>query len=216
MSDIKLNITASKITFDDFVKDYGEALPADKMQRIAESVGNVMKETLEHRIEEDVYKEYNPKVYPRRSDPKNSGYGVALNNMEKTVTLYPKPKDHIAGKVVVTFVYQPSGEHSGTFGEFFNEDQLTRLHKKASDPIKPNPVHGDDLIRRIETGRGYDYHPSSKDPHPFTEPRPFWANFVAEMLEGGEFDRAVKSAFAAEGIDIQDVHTERENSDGNY
>ena len=211
MSEIKLNITASKITFDDFVKDYGEALPADKMQRIAESVGNVMKETLEHRIEEDVYKEYTPRVYPRRSE--HPGYGVPLNDMEKTVTLYPKS---IPGKAEVTFMYQPSGEHSGTFGEFFNEDQLARLHKKASDPIKPNPVHGDDLIRRIETGRGYDYHPSSKDPHPFTEPRPFWANFVAEMLEGGEFDRAVKSAFAAEGIDIQDVHTERENSDGNY
>ena len=211
MSDIKLNITASKITFDDFVKDYGEALPADKMQRIAESVGNVMKETLEYRIEEDVYKEYTPRVYPRRSE--HPGYGVALNNMEKTVTLYPKS---IPGKAEVTFMYQPSGEHSGTFGDFYDDKKLLRIHKKASDPIKPNPVHGDDLIRRIETGRGYDYRPSSKDKHPFTEPRPFWANFVAEMLEGGEFDRAVKSAFAAEGIDIQDVHTERENSDGNY
>lgn len=211
MSEIKLNITASKITFDDFVKDYGEAFPADKMQRIAESVGNVMKETLEHRIEEDVYKEYTPRVYPRRSE--HPGYGVPLNDMEKTVTLYPKS---IPGKAEVTFLYQPSGEHSGTFGEFFNEDQLARLHKKASDPIKPKPVHGDDLIRRIETGRGYDYHPSSKTKHPFTDPRPFWANFVAEMLEGGEFDRALTEAFKKEEIEIEDVHTERENGDGNY
>lgn len=215
MSDIKLNITASKITFDDFVKDYGEALPAEKMRRVAESIGNVMKETLEHRIEEDVYEEYTPRVYPRRSG-RGQGYGVALNNMKKTVDIYPKPAEQIAGKVVVTFSYKPSGEHSGTFGDFFNEEELLRLHKKASDPIKPNPVNGDDLIRRIETGRGYDYHPSSKTKHPFTEPRPFWWNFVSEMLEGGGFDSAVKSAFAAEGIDIEDVHTERENGDGNY
>ena len=211
MSEIKLNLTASQMTLDDMVKDFGEALPKDKMQRIAESVGNVMKETLEHRIEEDVYKEYRPHVYPRRSE--HSGYGIALNDMEKTVTLFPKS---IPGKAEVTFLYQPSGEHSGTFGEFFNENQLGRIHKKASDPIKPNPVHGDDLIRRIETGRGYDYKPSSKDPHPFTEPRPFWANFVSEMLEGGGFDDAVTNAFKAEGIDIEDVHTERENNDGNY
>lgn len=211
MADIGIKIEASKLTLNDFITDYGEALSADKMQRIAESIGNVMKETLEHRIEEDVYKEYRPHVYPRRSE--HPGYGVALNDMEKTVTLFPKS---IPGKAEVTFVYQPSGEHSGTFGDFYDENKLLRLHKKASDPIKPNPVHGDDLIRRIETGRGYDYHPSSKDRHPFTEPRPFWGNFVSEMLEGGEFDRAVTDAFRAEGIEIENVHTERENGDGNY
>ena len=211
MGDIGIAITASKITLNDLIKDYGEALPADKMQRIAESVGNEMKDTLAHRIEEDVYKEYTPRVYPRRSE--HPGYGTPLDDMEKNVDLYPKS---IPGKAEITFSYKPNGSHSGTFGDFYDEKKLLRIHKKASDPVKPNPVHGDDLIRRIETGRGYDYRPSSKAKHPFTEPRPFWANFVAEMLEGGGFDGALKRAFRAEGIEITDVHTERENGDGNY
>ena len=43
MADIGIKIEASKLTLNDFITDYGEALPADKMQRIAESIGNVMK-----------------------------------------------------------------------------------------------------------------------------------------------------------------------------
>lgn len=211
MGDIGLNITASKLTLNDLIKDYGDALPADKMQRIAEHVGNEMKDTLAHRIEEDVYKEYTPRVYPRRSE--HSGYGTPLDDMEKNVMLFPKS---IPGKAEITFSYKPDGSHTGTFGDFYDDNKLLRIHKKASDPIKPNPVHGDDLIRRIETGKGYDYRPSSKTAHPFTEPRPFWANFVAEMLEGGGFDDALKQAFKAEGIEITDVHTERESADGNY
>ena len=97
MADIGLTITASKITLNDLVKDYGEALPEDKMKRIAEYVGSEMKATLAHRIEEDVYKEYHPKVYPRRSE--HSGYGTPLNDMEKNVELYPKS---IPGKAEIT------------------------------------------------------------------------------------------------------------------
>lgn len=211
MGEIHLNISASQMTLDDLVKDFGEALPEDKMHRIAEYVGNEMKETLEYRIEEDVYKEYRPRVYPRRSE--HPGYGVALNNMEKNVDIFPQS---IPGKAAVTLSYKPDGSHSGTFGDFYNAEQLARIHKKSSDPIKPNPVHGDDLIRRIETGRGYDYRPSSKTKHPFTEPRPFWGNFVTELIEGGGFDKAVQDAFKAEGIEITDVHAERERGDGNY
>lgn len=72
------------------------------------------------------------------------------------------------------------------------------------------PVDDDALIGRIESGSGYEWrrHPG---------PRPYWKNFVNEMIDGvfaSQFDAAMAAQFGAEyeGGTI----VERESRDGEY
>jgi len=72
------------------------------------------------------------------------------------------------------------------------------------------PKDGDAMISRIETGRGYEWarHPG---------PRPFWQNFVDEMVNSGfaeAFDAAMFRQFGAD-YEVGTV-VERESSDGDY
>lgn len=150
-----------------------------------------MKQALSDSIERNVYSEKH-NVYPRRSE--NPGYGPALNDMEANVTdLGGMNMD--GTKYYVGIRYQPSGEHKGKFGEFFTEEELEELKKKKEDPIKPNPVHGDELIRRIETGKGYDWD--------YDKARPFWTPFVEEQLSGKLLD-SFERAMAMEGLVVTD------------
>ncbi|MBQ1945277.1 MAG: hypothetical protein II346_09775 [Ruminococcus sp.] len=73
-----------------------------------------------------------------------------------------------------------------------------------------NPVGGDALVERIESGTGYEWrkHPG---------PRPFWKSFVDEMIGGAfasEFDAAMYMQFGAdyEGGTV----VARESGDGEY
>ena len=212
MSDIKLDIKTSELTYKDFTEDLGKILSANVMQGVSNRIVGEMNEALEYHIEEDVYKKYEPKVYPRRSE--NPGFGISLNDIERNVILTVKAAE---GGTQITFNYRPSGSHSGTFGDITADERvLTKWGVTADAPIKPKPVHGDDLVRRIETGKGYDWKPPKRG-KTFTQPRPFWANFVEEMIDGGGFAGAAKRAFKAEGITLEgDVSVERETGDGNY
>lgn len=214
MGEITLNITASELTYADFTKDLGEILSEPVMQRVADYIFDDMKETLAFRIVEDVYKEYTPDLYPRRSD--NPGFGTPLNDMEKNVLGSAKGG---AGGAYIHFDYLPSGAHSGVFGDVISDELvLERFGVEADDPIKPPEAQadGNELIRRIETGKGYDWRPPKKKKKKFTDERPFWQNFVNELIEGNGFAYAAKQAFKREGIEVSEISAEREPKDGNY
>ena len=132
-------------------------------------LADTMKNRLKEHIEDDVYRAYTPKAYPRRSE--NPSFGTALNDVEtNTVT--------VIGNDSVIIDYLPDGFHSGT-----KKNLLGKYSQDSTAPIIPNPAHGDDLVRRIETGEGYDWH--------FNEARPFFTKFTSDMLEGGEAEKAL-------------------------
>lgn len=166
------------------------------------------KAALRRHVEEDVYKAGKPpRVYIRRSE--HEGYGTPLNDIE--ANSFPIGTIDRDGNIVVGINYMPSGSHSGKFGDFYSEEALRDLHKKASDPVKPEALakHGNELIRRIETGEGYDWN--------YDRPRPFWSNFVNEMIEGGEFEDALVRALSFEGFEASaSGNVTRDSEDGVY
>ena len=126
-------------------------------------LADAMKQSLKEHIDQDVYAAYTPQAYPRRSE--NPGFGVPLNDIDSNTFVDTWPDG-------VRLDYKPDGSHSGT-----KRDLKGGFAQDSIRPIKPNPVHGDDLVRRIETGQGYDWD--------FSMARPFFQNFVWEMVEGG-------------------------------
>lgn len=162
-----------------------------------------LKDDLALHIEHDVYDAYTPKEYPRRRD--NPDFGIPLIDMDANVTYYNKG----AG---FTFSYMPDGSHSGTTADLpIESDNYDAYH---AEPIKPNPVHGDKLIERIETGRGYDWKFKGKGPGK----REFWQKFVNEEMDG-RMAQHFANAMRAQGvedlqIDWSDVV--REEGDGAY
>ena len=155
---------------------------AAAVQASMASVGAFMKDALQRHIETDVYNAYTPKVYPRRSE--TPAFGAPLSDMEANTAV----NNRGAG---VTLTYLPSGTHSGTTADL--PQSSSYYNPDNPRPIKPNPVHGDNLIRRIETGQGYDWDTD-------VPARPFWQNFVNEMEGvGGLFD-AFAAAMAAQGF----------------
>lgn len=175
-----------------------KAVPA-----IADGMGIALKQ----RIEEDVYRKYNPSVYPRRSAPGGTAFGTPLNDMEANTSYGITPD----GKGMY-FEYLPGGSNSATTAnlrpgnKYYNADKPT--------PIKPpdKAVHGDDLIRRIETGTGYDWKANMKA-------RPFWHNFVEKLFETGYLEVYIVEAFRQAGVeDISPLigSLERSSGDGDY
>lgn len=111
--------------------------------------------------------------------------------------------------------YQRSGElkdiESTTRGSYADA-QTMRLEYEPSGESEQwqNPLNDNDLIRRIESGSGYEWYP-----HPGA--RPFWRNFVNEMIESGfasAFDNAMFFKFGSDYEGATSV--ERESVDGDY
>lgn len=90
-----------------------------------------------------------------------------------------------------------------------SEMTLRYLPDGSSDQWQ-NPVSGDALIERIESGQGYEWR---RKPGP----RPFWGAFVDEMIDS-EFARAFDSAMAEQLGSIYEGGTTvtREGEDGDY
>ena len=76
------------------------------------------------------------------------------------------------------------------------------------------PVHGDDLIGRIENWNPrYSYPPRRKR----LPARPFWRNFVSEMVDDGMAEHFFARAMREQGDDvIEDGSIVRESGDGDY
>lgn len=138
-------------------------------------MGGELVHDLQKHIEKDFYDEYQPKSYPRRKN--HTIFGPPLDDT--------KNFDTVVKNNVLTFDYHPLGFHTGKIRDTLNFDPDMYPESMWDKPIKPKPVHGDDLINRLEKGEGDWRKPrgatwtDSKFPK-----RPFWSNFVSEENNG--------------------------------
>lgn len=150
----------------------------NNMTPLLQYVGAEMIEDLQRRIKMDVYRAYTPKSYPRRKD--HPEFGTPLWDI-KNFTTHINNDLNVA---ILEFDYSPDGTHKGKKKDALDYDD--KYHRDdpdyAEDPLKPNPVHGDALIKRIQTGKGYDWKCSPGE-------RPFWDNFVEEENNHGFVSR---------------------------
>lgn len=148
------------------------------------AVADGMTNSLQAHIQRDVYDAYEPKSYPRRSRGNGVRFGLPLNDIHQMVVDHPTA-------LSMSFTYEPSGYHSGKMQDALDaynsrNEPRARTEARWNQPLKPNPVHGDALIRRIQTGRGYDWKPpAGMNQFPA---RPFWDNFVEEQKNGAIMD----------------------------
>jgi hypothetical protein len=151
-----------------------------------------MRESLAQHVVKDVYNAYQPNMYERRGE--NGGLQQQALNATSHADGSP---DGTSYRIYINFA--PNGNHS-----------------MESDWAKEGvyPVHGDDLIGRIENWNPrYSYPPR----HKRLPSRPFWRNFVSEMVDDGMAEYFFASAMREQGDDvIEDGAIFREPGDGDY
>lgn len=130
-------------------------------------VGSEMIHNLQEHIQEDVYEAYSPKRYPRRSENPRFGRSLIDDSLENMRANVKNSR--------LDFYYTPTGAHSGTMGDVLNASDFDFTPNGAAKPLKPHPVHGNDLIKLIQSGEGYDWDVK-------VGARPFWDRFVDEQL----------------------------------
>lgn len=173
---------------------YGGAVAA-----VNEAVVSDLREVLRRHIRDDVYGMYEPSPdaeikYLRRSE--HTGMGTSL--LESADEKHAKSLFELkSGGVWVSGIsYEPTGEHE---------------NMEWSDP----DIEPDRLISRIENKvPPYNFEHKRKIPK-----RPFWQNFVEEMIEGGQFARTVEEILKEKGIAEPGdtiMGVTRDESDGNY
>ena len=158
----------------------------------AESAMKESEEVLKRHIWEDVYSEsvYSPKVYERRSD--NPSLGTPLDNMAENVVLIKPTGGNAGGQLQLTakLYYRPQGGHKVK---------------------KWNTASYDALIGRIEKkSPAYTYDNGG------IPPRPFWQNFVKEMVENGELEQAFVRALKTKEEVVADGAITPDASDTEY
>lgn len=175
-----------------FRKAYNEIIfeVADAVEKAL----NNAKPHLKDRIEKDVYKVYSPTVYKRRSDDQSLGVSLAAQAIAEPYSSVIKPGGgNVNGTLQITsrLYYNPQGNHK-------------RKKWHTADYY--------DLIGRIE----------KKDP-PYTwgqaqvPERPFWQNFVDEMVGGGELEKLFVDAMkSAEPTIVADGDITEDSTDRNY
>ena len=162
--------------------------------RSLDKISSAMLNTLSLHIEKDVYAAsvYYPTVYKRRSE--NFSLGTALNNV--SVNAKPLIENMRAG-----IDYQPTGEHA--------------VKKWGGVEGRWGRADGDQLIARIEKKSPPYTWGQDKVPE-----RPFWRNFVTEMIEGGVAERTFIKAMGLQGTDwmleADGQGVIREEEDGSY
>lgn len=161
---------------DELTKEYKTAQKQiiNGISEVLNGVGGEMKNMLQEYINTDVYQAYTPKAYLRRKDYPQ--YGTPLDSDKNFHISTKKTKDD----ATLTFLYNPKGYHRAKYKDLPNDYRDFTSNK----PIKPNPVHGDELIQRIQTGEGYDWNA------PDVKPRQFWDHFTR-----GEFDGGIEMQF---------------------
>lgn len=147
------------------------------------------KENLKQHIETDVYSAsvYQPKVYKRRSE--NDGLGTPLNYMESpNVKIISPAGGNVGGKLQITtkLYYNPTGNHS-----------VKKWHG----------VDYNELVGRIENKDPAYHWGNEKVPK-----RPFWQNFITEMVDGNGLEssfvrhmKEVGETVTADGSIVEDT-----------
>ena len=115
-------------------------------------------------LRRDWYGQYKPSVYERRTD--NPSKGTPLGDMSNFDETYTDPTNQI-----LHFVYNPTGTHE-------NPDWNTRS--------------GDNLIEWIQRMHEYK-RPGSDEPYLKIPARPFWNNFIDELINGGIMSKFIKA-----------------------
>ena len=213
MAEIVLDIKIeSEESLDDDLKEFKNVLMSYAMTALF-SVQDAMFNSLHEHINKDVYDVYHPTDYPRRKD--NPQFGTPLDDVLNYGSLIgPFNKIYASGDFSLHggISYDPRGEHCGTTADLDPDSKYYDADNPK--PLKPNPVHENDLIRRIETGEGYDW----KVPKVVYKGRPFWQNFVKEMIEGGQIAVAFRYDMISHGVDVEMTYdeVEREPQDGDY
>lgn len=151
-----------------------------------------MRETLSKHVVKDVYKAYQPIKYARRGDA--GGLQTQALNATSHADV---SSDGTNYRIYINF--SPNGNHS-------------MESEWAEDGVYP--VHGDDLIGRIESWNPrYSYPPR----HKRLPRRPFWQNFISEMVDDGMAEHIFASAMREQGEEvIEDGSIIREPGDGDY
>lgn len=195
MAEISVSVQASG--FEEIEKEAKRLFTVSVAKELSNAVYADMKAALEDHIREDVYREYTPKKngYERRSDDPNRGVSLLASVEDEDYTKQLDPLDYATGNVIAGLSYEPTGEHENW---------------RWSD------TGGDELIGRIEKKEPkYNWEPRDGS----LKERPFWQNFVTEMIEGGRFARVVEEELKRMGIAEKTDHISgvtRENADGNY
>ena len=156
------------------------------------SLRDDMRESLSQHVVKDVYRAYSPNEYERRGEA-GGLQGQALNATSHA----DGSMDGTSYRIYIQF--SPDGNHP-------------RESEWAEDRVRP--VHGDDLIGRIENWNPrYSYPPR----HKRLPGRPFWRNFVSEMVDDGMAEYFFARAMREQGEDvIEDGSIVREPGDGDY
>ena len=163
-----------------------------KTAKALKSVRDEMREALSEHVTKDVYDAYDPIQYSRR---KLDG-GLQGQALDAT----SHAEGSLDGKSYRLYIeFKPNGNHP---------DEAQWRAEGVS------PVHGDDLIGRIENWNPkYSFPPRNK-PLPR---RPFWQKFVEEMVDNGAIEYYFAAAMRAEGENvIEDGGVIREPNDGAY
>lgn len=138
-------------------------------------------------LREHVVEDVYDKLVPEEYVRRRGTKGLA--DMNASATVYSDERD---GGMNLTLLYQPSGAADG-----------------EGEPVDPH-VDGDDLIDRIEK-RNPEYNWTRKPPK-----RPFFSNFVQEMIDGGRAEetlvRAMNAADPSLGL-TEDAGIIREEDD---
>lgn len=179
----------------DIEKEIGYKLYGPDMHSINIALYEDMKDALWTHIKEDVYAGYQPTEYLRRKDHTGMGESLldTLKNKERTQNIAEMKN----GKLIFGLSYEPTAEHENP--EWIDPDMTP-----------------DQLIGRIEKKQPkYNFNPKKGE----IPDRPFWQNFVSEMIEGGRFARVLddilkQTGIAEPGDSISGVM--RDSSDGNY
>lgn len=163
-----------------------------KMTKALLSLRDDMRESLSEHVVKDVYQKYSPAEYARRE--MNGGLQAQALNAESHANASP---DGSSYRIYISF--SPNGNHPDE-------------RSWAEDGV--SPVHGDDFIGRIEKKNPrYSYPPRHKN-LPY---RPFWKNFVSDMVDAGLAEYFFARSMREQGEDvIEDGSIVREPNDGDY
>ena len=193
--DLRLQIEGQESLKEDYQSVMAEIV--EKIKYAAYTAQAEATEKLEEHIVEDVYKEWNPRVYTRRSDDESRSLGEPLTSVRYMDVTEPEEATDGHGNHLIstTLDYTPSGEHV-----------VEKWHT----------ADGDELIGRIEHKRPrYTYNAANR----YVPPRPFWQLFVFDMVENGGYAKLLKKAFATTGeldIEIGNDDIQLEPQDGEY
>ncbi len=194
MSEIVLDIKIeSEGSLKDDLTSFLKGTLSPAVTKALDSVGADMASALERHIQKDVYDKYSPAVYKRRSE--NTGLGTPLSEMGDL-----KPGG--GGNATVfnhgnglTFDYSPTGEHTTTKWHTADGDEIIGTIEKLSPP--------------------YTWPPKKRK----MPQRPFWQNFVDEMVDAQELEQYFVNSLLMINADIgvrADGGITRDAQDGNY